>query len=246
MAETKPDQSSEQGAQDDECCWEVDWKSPELSWHVKEVHTMLLKHEAKVTGGRANLKVLVPLCGISVDLLWFANRGHSVVGIEYDAKGCQAFFEINNLAFDTEPLSDEYKVFKGKNKDITLFQCDFFKFPSLVPSMKSSFDVIWDRAAIRTTVEEPEGSDAKAYLSVLRQLVAPGGKLALENTRFNIKDCTSPHYPGVVSDEMVENLGKEAWNVSKVDQIDYEKGEGIEPFYSEFKHDIALHFLTPK
>ena len=246
MAEAQPDQCSRQEAEDDECCWEVDWKSPDLAWHVKEVHPFLLKHEDNITGGRGNLKILVPLCGISVDLLWFAERGHSVVGIEYDAKGCQAFFEINDLAFDTQPLSDENKIFKGKNIDITLFQCDFFKIPSLAPSMKSSFDVIWDRAALRTTVGEPEGSDAKAYLSVLRQMIALTGKLALENTRFNIKDCNSPHYPPVVSDEMVEDLGKEEWNVSKIDQIDYEKGDGLEPFYREFKHDIALHFLTPK
>ncbi|KAK3705155.1 hypothetical protein QZH41_003752 [Actinostola sp. cb2023] len=250
MADAKADHSLESAHhvhhEDDSEIWEVDWKNPDLAWHVKQIHPLLIKHEREITGGRSHLKVLVPLCGISVDLLWFADRGDSVCGIEYDASGCQAFFEINNIEFDTQALTEEFQIFKGKTKDITLYQCDFFKFPSLVPSLKGSFDVIWDRAALRTTVGEPIGQNAQAYVDVLRELVSTTGCLAQENTRFDVGDCKTEFYPPVVSDEVMEGLAKEKWNVKKLDQLEYKVGEGLELFYRDYKHDISLHLLTPK
>lgn len=240
------DHSTEKVEEKVEELWDFDWKSPDLPWQVKVPHPLLVKHESAITRGRSNLKVLIPLCGISVDIVWFADRGHSVSGIEYDASGCEAFFELHNLEYDLKPLTAEFNVYKAKTKDITLYQCDFFKITSLVPSLRGSFDVIWDRAALRTTVGEPEGTNEKAYLKVLRELVSPTGVLAQESTRFDIRDCKTEFYPPVVSDEILEELAKEKWNLEKVDELEYAVGEGLELFYREYKHNISLHLLTPK
>jgi len=238
--------STDNNKEEEEEIWDFDWKSPDLPWQVQDPHPLIVKHEHAITKGRSNLKVLVPLCGVSVDLVWLADRGHSVVGIEFQASGCEAFFEMYKLEYDSQPLTEEYKVYKAKNKDITLYQCDFFKFADLAPSLKGSFDVIWDRAALRTTVGEPEATNEKAYLNVLREMVSPDGVLAQESTRFDPRDCKTEFYPPVIIDEMLEELAKEKWNVKKVDQLEYDVGEGLEPFYRQYKHNVSLHLLTPK
>ncbi|XP_020901390.1 probable thiopurine S-methyltransferase [Exaiptasia diaphana] len=153
---------------------------------------------------------------------------------------------MHNLEYDCKPLTDEYNIYIAKTKDITLYQCDVYKFPSLAPSLKGSFDVIWDRAALRTTVELPECANTKLYLDVLHEMVSAKGKLALESTRFDITQCKTSFYPPVISDEFLEKLTKEKWNLKKVDQLEYVKGEGLEFFYRDYDHDVALHILTPK
>ncbi|EDO48506.1 predicted protein, partial [Nematostella vectensis] len=110
---------------------------------------LLVKHKNDITQGRSGLKVLVPLCGRSDDMPWFVDEGHSVVGVEYDAEGCEGFFQVQGLEFTCSELGEGgNKVYKAKGKDITLYQCNFFHLLDLAPELKSSFDVIWDRAAI--------------------------------------------------------------------------------------------------
>ena len=52
--------------------WRDRWKEGNTGWHREEVNKYLIKYVNELTGGRSNLRIFVPLCGKSVDMLWLA------------------------------------------------------------------------------------------------------------------------------------------------------------------------------
>ena len=58
--------------------WKERWVRGEIGFHQAEVEPGLVTH----LGGLAPTRVLVPLCGKSLDLAWLATQGHQVVGVE--------------------------------------------------------------------------------------------------------------------------------------------------------------------
>ena len=75
--------------------WLDRWREGRIGWHE--------------SGGNAGLRqfwratgrhVLVPLCGKSPDLLWLAQQGNTVSGIELSDIAAENFFEEQSLRFD--------------------------------------------------------------------------------------------------------------------------------------------------
>mgnify|MGYP000992455332 CR=1 FL=1 len=62
--------------------WLERWRNGQIGFHNSEVNGMLLRHHAQLG---AAARVLVPLCGKSLDMGWLAAQGHEVVGIELSA-----------------------------------------------------------------------------------------------------------------------------------------------------------------
>lgn len=118
--------------------WLGRWERGETGWHQSEVEPGLVTHFPK-TGPR---RVLVPLCGKSLDLTWLASQGHEVVGVELSEMACRAYFNENNLA-PTEAQEGPFHVFRAGG--ITLLQGDFF---ALSPEILGPIDAIYDRAAL--------------------------------------------------------------------------------------------------
>ena len=81
-----------------------------------------IKHWPKINAvERSN--VLVPLCGKSLDMLWLAEQGYTIVGLEMVKHAVEAFFIENHLDFH----SVEYgKHRKYSSQPFTIFQGDFF------------------------------------------------------------------------------------------------------------------------
>ncbi|HKJ70372.1 MAG TPA: thiopurine S-methyltransferase [Gammaproteobacteria bacterium] len=72
--------------------WLDRWRSRRLGWHLEEVnpHLTAFWPDMPVAGDG---RVLVPLCGKSVDMRWLAERGHAVVGVEISEQACAEFFD---------------------------------------------------------------------------------------------------------------------------------------------------------
>lgn len=77
--------------------WHQRWAEGRTGWHQAEVDRLLQKHWP-VLGLATGTRVLVPLCGKSLDLAWLAARGHAVAGIELSLSACAAFFAERGLA----------------------------------------------------------------------------------------------------------------------------------------------------
>ena len=74
--------------------WLERWREGRIGWHEEGGNASLKRHWS--AGGR---RVLVPMCGKSVDMLWLEDRGNEVVGVELSDIAARAFFEENALRY---------------------------------------------------------------------------------------------------------------------------------------------------
>ena len=77
--------------------WRQRWREGRIGFHRPEVMPLLERHWAALdlpTGSR----VLVPLCGKSLDMLWLAAQGHEVLGVEVSELAVAQFFTENGLS----------------------------------------------------------------------------------------------------------------------------------------------------
>ncbi len=131
--------------------WLERWAEGRIGWHESAGNAALKRHW-NVSGKR----VLVPLSGKSVDLLWLADHGNSVVGIELSELGAQSFFHENGLA-----CKRDGKVFRARDVDITVHCGDFFEFDD------EAFDAHYDRAALIALPPELRPAYARKVDSLL-------------------------------------------------------------------------------
>lgn len=76
--------------------WLQRWREGRTGFHQDRVMPLLEKHWAALalpTGSR----VLVPLAGKSLDMIWLAEHGHRVLGVELSALAVEQFFAENGL-----------------------------------------------------------------------------------------------------------------------------------------------------
>ncbi len=77
--------------------WNQRWREGRIGFHQQQVTPLLELYWDAVEvppGGR----VLVPLAGKSLDLLWLAERGHRVLGVELSKLAVEQFFAEHNLS----------------------------------------------------------------------------------------------------------------------------------------------------
>ncbi|MFS0827939.1 thiopurine S-methyltransferase [Pseudomonas phoenicis] len=76
--------------------WHQRWAAQQIGFHQAEVNAYLRRHWPRL-GLAGGSQVLVPLCGKSLDLLWLAEQGHRVLGVELSREAVAAFFEASKL-----------------------------------------------------------------------------------------------------------------------------------------------------
>ncbi|MEQ9366497.1 MAG: hypothetical protein RIF32_19810, partial [Leptospirales bacterium] len=84
--------------------WQERWESGRIGFHQADVHPMLRRHAPDLL--RPNDRILVPLCGKSLDLLFLAGLANArfeqaagkVLGVEFVEQAVHEFFRENELA----------------------------------------------------------------------------------------------------------------------------------------------------
>lgn len=71
--------------------WRQCWQRGRIGFHQPKVLPLLPKHWPSLALG-GNGRVLVPLCGKSLDMHWLAAQGHDVLGIELSTLAVEQFF----------------------------------------------------------------------------------------------------------------------------------------------------------
>jgi len=118
--------------------WIERWRAGRTGWHEPGGNAGLRAHWQRLNAGT---RVLVPLCGKSPDLLWLAEQGHEVVGVELSGIAVQAFFEENELAHSVDE-SGALPAWRAEEMPITIHQGDYFAVEL------SGFDALYDRGAL--------------------------------------------------------------------------------------------------
>nr|XP_020504107.1 thiopurine S-methyltransferase isoform X1 [Labrus bergylta] len=217
--------------------WEERWQEDRIGFHQPNVHKMLETYIDKVTVGRAGVRFFFPLCGKALDMKWLADMGHSVVGVEISEKAIKQFFEENNMTYSEEAVPDipGAKVYKGSERNISLYQCDLFNFSS---SVGGQFGAIWDRGSL--VAINPR--DREKYAALITSLMAKDCRYLLDTLLYNPELYSGP--PFLVPDEQVQSLYGNSCDIELLQTEDVlterNRGWGLD-YLTEH-----VHLITPK
>lgn len=182
--------------------WLSRWEEGRIGFHKGEVHPDLRTYLDRWLD-ESHLRVLVPLCGKSVDIPFLAGRGHEVTGIELSPKAVQAFHQEQRL----RPFVDEEDGFSVySTPGISIYCGDFFEFG---PDTAGRFDRVWDRAAL-VALDAPRRA---RYVENLRRLLRPGGKVLLNTFFYDQSKMEGP--PWSVSADEVRHL----WSGAEIEVL---------------------------
>ncbi|GLO14176.1 thiopurine S-methyltransferase [Pseudomonas putida] len=121
--------------------WYKRWADNQIGFHQGQVNPYLQAHWPALglaSGGR----VLVPLCGKSLDLAWLAGQGYRVLGVELSRRAVEDFFREHGL----EPEVREHGAFQvWRHGDVELWCGDFF---ALRAGDIGDCEGFYDRAAL--------------------------------------------------------------------------------------------------
>jgi thiopurine S-methyltransferase len=162
--------------------WLERWQEGRIGWHEESGNASLKKHWRG--NGR---RVLVPLCGKSVDLRWLAVQGNSVVGVELSEIAVKAFFAEQGLAYSIS--DDELPRFQADDMDITIYCGDIFRLSAL------QCDAHYDRGAL---IAMPAAM-RPAYAAHISSLLTVNAEQLLITLNYDDDIATGP--PFHVEDE---------------------------------------------
>jgi thiopurine S-methyltransferase len=121
--------------------WHKRWASNQIGFHLPEVNPHLQRFWPQL-GLEDGARVLVPLCGKSLDLLWLAREGHEVLGVELSEKAIEDFFNEHQLDPDVSEQGP-FQVYRAGS--IELWCGDFFE---LTAGDVADCSALYDRAAL--------------------------------------------------------------------------------------------------
>lgn len=76
--------------------WLARWRDEQTGFHQQRVTPLLQKYWPSLERPKGS-RVLVPLCGKSLDMIWLAEQGHEVLGVELAQQPIEQFFAENGL-----------------------------------------------------------------------------------------------------------------------------------------------------
>ena len=188
--------------------WHNRWDKEQTGWHRAIYNDLLLKHWPSINAPSGG-QVIVPLCGKSLDMLWLAEQGYNVVGLEMVEQAVQAFFEENKL----ETVSNEIgKHIKYSSPPFNIFQGDLFDLEAGVVQA----DAWYDRAAM---VALPN-SLREDYVKQICQQTKPGASGLLITFAYPQEQMDGP--PFALHDEDVFRFFSNGFEVECLEKIDLE------------------------
>ena len=167
--------------------WAQSWAEGRTGFHRPEASPELLRFLSAVLPRPG--RVLVPLCGKSLDLAYLAAQGHTVVGVELIPAAIEAWIAESGLPVTRGEAWGHPAVFAP---GITVLQADIF---AVEPETVGAFDLIWDRAALIALPPEAR----PAYCALIRRLRAPGGQILQQTMVYDPSRFSGP--PWTVPDE---------------------------------------------
>lgn len=125
----------------DERFWNACWETQEIGFHLREVNSVLLEFWSELSLD-LNAKVLVPLCGKSLDLKWLAQQGSYVVGVELSPLAVNAFFSEQSIQHDIQ-TKEEFQLYTSKQLEV--WCGNIFDFPD---AQLGTIQAVYDRGAL--------------------------------------------------------------------------------------------------
>jgi thiopurine S-methyltransferase len=199
------------GATDDPAYWQQRWRQGRTGWHRDDVMPLLLKHWASLDVA-AGARVLVPLCGKSLDMPWLAAQGLRVLGVEVASQALDQFFAENHLEprLHAQRDGDHYTV-EVSGGSIEIILGDVF---GVATETCLACDAVYDRAALIAF----SPSARERYAREVYGPLPPGCRGLLITLEYPPGEMEGPPYS--VDEPEVRRLFAPAWDVDLLERRD--------------------------
>ena len=185
--------------------WHERWRLGQIGFHQPDHHPALAHwwhHLGIASGGR----VLVPLCGRSLDMVWLAQRGHPVIGVELSPIAAAGFFEHESLKPQRTAAGSFARLSAGH---YVILEGDFFE---LTASTLGEVAGWYDRAAL---IALPDAMRLR-YAELLGRLLPAGTRGLLVTHEYDQARMAGP--PFSVPVDEVRDLFGDAFDVELLER----------------------------
>ena len=167
--------------------WHERWEMGQIGFHKAEVHPDLIQQSDWLLGGN-DWRVLVPLCGKTLDLDYIARQGDTAIGVELsEIAARQAFEEAGR-----EPtVTRRGAITRFEHGRMVILVGNVF---DVTPDHVGRIDRVWDRAAMVALTP----AQRREYVPHLRALTMPGTRILLNTLVYD--DCDKQGPPHSVTD----------------------------------------------
>ncbi|PYF83543.1 MULTISPECIES: thiopurine S-methyltransferase [Marinomonas] len=152
--------------------WLDRWKAGRIGFHQEGINPRLVEFWPALP---KNSRVLVPLCGKSNDMIWLAEQGYEVTGVELSSLAVIQFLGDNDLSYDTHQEGDLKIHTVNSGLSLRIIEGDYFQF------CEDGFDACYDRAAM---VAMPDSKRAEYVAHTLKRL-SPTASVLLISLQYD-------------------------------------------------------------
>jgi thiopurine S-methyltransferase len=187
--------------------WRARWRHNQIGFHLSAVNPRLLTHHG-VLPAKTGTRVLVPLCGKSLDMVWLAARGFDVLGVELSELAVQDFFAEHSLSPRVEA---DGALVRYRAGNLTIYCGDFFR---LGRQQLGDVSAFYDRAALVALPERLRG----AYVAHLTQLIPRAAVGLLVSFEYPPDQRDGPPFP--VTEPALRTLYEPAFELAQIASYD--------------------------
>ena len=192
--------------------WLKRWREGRTGWHRDDVMPLLMQHWPALNVPRGT-RVLVPLCGKSLDMLWLSQQGMRVLGIDVSPIAIESFLAENQLHARTRSSSEgtHYDITNAPGGDIEIINGDVFETD---PEAIAHCEAFYDRAAL---IAMPARMRERLAGDVYLQLPAASAGLLI-TLDYPENEMQGP--PFSVDGAEVHRLFDQPWKVEQLERRD--------------------------
>ena len=122
--------------------WHQRWASNQIGFHEPAANPLLIEHFAALALAKGS-RVLLPLCGKTLDIAWLLNAGYQVAGVELSEVAVQQLFAELGSVPRVATISAALKRYDTDG--LVVFVGDIF---ALDAAALGKVDAVYDRAAL--------------------------------------------------------------------------------------------------
>lgn len=193
--------------------WLQRWREGRTGWHHESVMPLLEQHWGSL-GVAHGTRVLVPLCGKSLDMPWLAQQGMRVLGVEISPLAVETFLAENHLHASQAEASDgtHYRIADAPaDGEIEIINGDVF---DIAPGLLEECRAFYDRAAL---IAFPVPMRDRLVREVYAKLPA-GARGLLITLEYPAGEMEGP--PFSVDETEVHRLFDAHWDVRQLERRD--------------------------
>lgn len=186
--------------------WQQRWADNQIGFHQAQVNPYLQTYWPQLQLAPGS-RVLVPMCGKSLDLAWLAGQGHRVLGVELSRRAVEDFFREHGLEAEVRQQG-AFEVWRSG--DVQLWCGDFF---ALRAEDVADCVGLYDRAAV---IALPVQMRAR-YMQLLSGLLPANCRGLVVTLEYDQSLLAGP--PFSVRDEELRQ-GFAGWQVEQLEAVE--------------------------